>query len=99
MHTLEYMPCVKLRDNTELSETLEVRSNVLAGTNPDVVVEQTRSMIKNNCGWGNPFGDGKTGGENSSKIEGNLFCLSFKNYLRASNKPIERLIRKRRKKL
>ena len=54
------VPCVTLRDNTERPETLEVDSNMLAGTQPDKILEVARTMrdIRN---WVNPFGDGKTG--------------------------------------
>jgi len=56
------IPCVTLRYNTERPETLEVGSNVLAGTDPDVIVEKTDLMLnrKKTC-WKNPFGDGKAG--------------------------------------
>jgi len=55
------VPCVTLRDNTERPETLEVESNVLAGTRPEEIVKMTRLMLGRSKGWKNPFGDGKTG--------------------------------------
>ena len=55
------VPCVTLRDNTERPETLEVGSNVLAGTNPEKIVEKARFMLGKRNGWQNPFGDGKAG--------------------------------------
>ena len=55
------VPCVTLRDNTERPETLEVGSNILAGTNPGEIVQRTRLMLNRNNSWENPFGDGKAG--------------------------------------
>ena len=55
------VPCVTLRDNTERPETLEVGSNILAGTNPEKIVECAELMINKEGDWKNPFGDGKTG--------------------------------------
>lgn len=55
------VPCVTLRDNTERPETLEVGSNVLAGTNPEKIVERARFMLGKRNDWQNPFGDGKAG--------------------------------------
>jgi UDP-N-acetylglucosamine 2-epimerase (non-hydrolysing) len=52
---------VTLRYNTERPETLEVRSNVLAGADPLEIVKKAGLMLKNNCRWENPFGDGKAG--------------------------------------
>jgi UDP-N-acetylglucosamine 2-epimerase (non-hydrolysing) len=57
------MPCVTLRDNTERPETLDVGSNILAGANPEKIVESVSIMFENQKGWKNPFGDGKTGRE------------------------------------
>jgi len=57
------VPCVTLRDNTERPETLEVGSNVLAGTNPQEIVDKTKLMLDNHHSWENPFGDGKAGGK------------------------------------
>ncbi len=53
------VPCVTLRDNTERPETIEVGSNLLAGTEPLRILECARSMINKNEVWKNPFGDGK----------------------------------------
>ena len=53
------VPCVTLRDNTERPETLEVGSNILAGTSPRGILEKTKLMLKASNGWRNPFGDGK----------------------------------------
>lgn len=53
------VPCVTLRDNTERPETLEVGSNVLAGTNPYTIVEKVKLMLGKDNSWENPFGDGK----------------------------------------
>ena len=55
------VPCVTLRDNTERPETLQVGSNVLAGTSPKNVLEMTEKMFKVSPNWVNPFGDGKSG--------------------------------------
>ena len=54
------VPCVTLRDNTERPETLEVGSNMLAGTVPDRILEATKLMVKRQRAWVNPFGDGRT---------------------------------------
>jgi UDP-N-acetylglucosamine 2-epimerase (non-hydrolysing) len=55
------VPCVTLRDNTERPETLEVRSNVLAGADALRMVENARRMMQQGNGWKNPFGDGRAG--------------------------------------
>jgi UDP-N-acetylglucosamine 2-epimerase (non-hydrolysing) len=55
------VPCVTLRDNTERPETLDVGSNVLAGTDPDRIIEMVKLMFSRNLNWENPFGDGKAG--------------------------------------
>jgi UDP-N-acetylglucosamine 2-epimerase (non-hydrolysing) len=58
------VPCVTLRDNTERPETLDVGANVLAGTDPDKIVDMAKVMINKDRSWINPFGDGTS----SSKI-------------------------------
>jgi UDP-N-acetylglucosamine 2-epimerase (non-hydrolysing) len=55
------VPCVTLRDNTERPETLDVGSNVLAGTRSQEIVKMTRLMLGKSKSWKNPFGDGNTG--------------------------------------
>ncbi len=52
------VPCVTLRDNTERPETLDVGSNILAGTDPRVVLTKSLEMLQRNNNWSNPFGDG-----------------------------------------
>lgn len=55
------VPCVTLRENTERPETVEVGANMLAGTNPDRIIECVNVMIDKKRSWENPFGDGKSG--------------------------------------
>jgi UDP-N-acetylglucosamine 2-epimerase (non-hydrolysing) len=55
------VPCVTLRDNTERPETIEVGSNILAGTNPDRILECAKKMISKENSWDNPFGHGNAG--------------------------------------
>ena len=55
------VPCVTLRDNTERPETLDVGSNILAGTNAEMILSKTKEMINRENSWENPFGDGKAG--------------------------------------
>jgi UDP-N-acetylglucosamine 2-epimerase (non-hydrolysing) len=55
------VPCVTLRDNTERPETLEIGSNVLAGTNPSEILAKAELMLNKDNNWLNPFGDGKAG--------------------------------------
>ena len=49
------------KDITEWPETLAVGSNVLAGTDPEKILECTGAMIEKANAWVNPFGDGTTG--------------------------------------
>ncbi len=55
------VPCVTLRDNTERPETIEINSNIIAGTNPDRIVKSAEIMMKSERNWQQPFGDGKAG--------------------------------------
>ncbi|MCK5772207.1 MAG: UDP-N-acetylglucosamine 2-epimerase, partial [Thermoplasmata archaeon] len=55
------VPCVTLRDNTERPETIDVGSNVLAGTDPENILKMGRQMMKVKGDWENPFGDGSAG--------------------------------------
>lgn len=55
------VPCVTLRDNTERPETIEVGSNMLAGCNPDMIINTTELMLNKDKKWKNPFGDGNAG--------------------------------------
>ena len=52
------VPCVTLRDNTERPETLDVGSNVLAGTYPSKILSASKVSVNKKRGWVNPFGDG-----------------------------------------
>jgi UDP-N-acetylglucosamine 2-epimerase (non-hydrolysing) len=54
------VPCVTLRDNTERPETLDVGSNILAGTNPEKIIEAAKISLFQKRTWINPFGDGTT---------------------------------------
>lgn len=53
------VPCVTLRRNTERPETIEVGSNILAGTEPKSILEKTETMLNRKRDWANPFGDGR----------------------------------------
>jgi len=55
------VPCITLRDNTERPETLEVGSNILAGTKHEKILECVKIMLNKKNAWENPFGDGMTG--------------------------------------
>ena len=57
------VPCVTLRYSTERPETLEVGSNVLAGTDSEKIVSMARLMLNRRPDWKNPFGDGHSGEE------------------------------------
>lgn len=63
------VPCVTLRDNTERPETLEVGSNMLAGTNPEKILEAAKISCDHKKSWVNPFGDGTTGKKIVSILE------------------------------
>ncbi|VVB60794.1 UDP-N-acetylglucosamine 2-epimerase [uncultured archaeon] len=54
-------PCVTLRDNTERPETLRVGSNILAGTNPEKILDCVSIMDEKNKKWTNPYGSGDAG--------------------------------------
>jgi UDP-N-acetylglucosamine 2-epimerase (non-hydrolysing) len=53
-------PCVTLRENTEWTETLKMKGNSLAGTDPQKIVARVGKMLKAVPDWGEPFGDGRS---------------------------------------
>jgi UDP-N-acetylglucosamine 2-epimerase (non-hydrolysing) len=55
------VPCVTLRENTERPETIEVGSNVLAGTGAGEILAAVRQMLSRPRTWTNPYGDGMAG--------------------------------------
>ena len=55
------VPCVTLRESTERPETIEVGSNVLAGTDSGRIGMAVKKMLGSRWEWANPFGDGKAG--------------------------------------
>lgn len=55
------VPCITLRDSTERPETIEIGSNILAGTSSDRILEYVQMMLSRQNTWLNPFGDGKAG--------------------------------------
>ncbi|MBE3116586.1 UDP-N-acetylglucosamine 2-epimerase (non-hydrolyzing), partial [Candidatus Bathyarchaeota archaeon] len=54
------VPCVTLRENTERPETIEVGSNVLAGTDSTRILKAAQDSLVEKKTWVNPFGDGNT---------------------------------------
>ena len=66
------VPCVTLRDSTERPETLDVGSNVLAGTDPNKILQSAKTISAQKRSWVNPFGDGKTGQRISNILMTNL---------------------------
>nr|WP_319540139.1 UDP-N-acetylglucosamine 2-epimerase (non-hydrolyzing) [uncultured Methanospirillum sp.] len=55
------VPCVTLRENTERPETVDVKANILAGSDPDKITAATKVMISSHSDWINPYGDGNAG--------------------------------------
>jgi len=62
------VPCVTLRKNTERPETIDIKSNIIAGTDPENILYCVELMLKRKRVWGNPFGDGKA----SRRIVGHI---------------------------
>jgi len=53
------VPCVTLREQTERPETIEVGSNILAGTDPAWILKAASLMLDCQRSWVHPFGDGR----------------------------------------
>ena len=54
------VPCVTMRKSTERPETVEVGANVVAGTEPDKVLDASKKMLASSRSWDNPLGDGNS---------------------------------------
>lgn len=52
------VPCVTLRQNTELPETIELGCNRLAGPDSESILNAAKFMMRAERNWSNPYGDG-----------------------------------------
>ena len=50
---------MKLRENTERPETVDVGANLLAGVRVIEMLKATKQMLSQGDGWTSPFSDGK----------------------------------------
>jgi len=66
------VPCVTLRENTERPETLDIGSNVLAGTEGTRILDAAERQLATRRGWPNPYGDGTTGAQIAKVVDGFL---------------------------
>jgi len=55
------VPCITIRDNTERPETIKGGMNILAGADPEKILNYSLEILKKQIKWNNPFGDGKAG--------------------------------------
>lgn len=66
------VPCVTLRDNTERPETLDVNSNILAGTESGQILICAKKMISIDRSWNSPFGKGNSGEKIVNILQGDI---------------------------
>src|SRR5213594_4096764 len=81
------VPCVTLRENTERPETLEIGSNVLAGTDPERVRDAVRRQLDAKRAWPNPYGDGTTGKQIAQRVAAHLGWHAGSRRLRSLEEP------------
>jgi len=55
------IPCVTLRDETEIPESVYVGANKIAGSEPESIMDSVDEMLKRDRNWENPFGEGNSG--------------------------------------
>ncbi len=53
-----HVPCVTLRQSTEWVETVKTGANILAGYEPENILNSARKMLEGINEWQHPFGDG-----------------------------------------
>lgn len=51
------VPCVTMRMSTERPETIELGSNIVAGTNPQKILSGVESMMQVEPSWRHPYGE------------------------------------------
>jgi UDP-N-acetylglucosamine 2-epimerase (non-hydrolysing) len=54
------VPCVTIRENTERPETIEAKSNLIAGISAKNIFCSAKIMMDQKPVWKNPFGNGKS---------------------------------------
>src|SRR3989454_806119 len=64
------VPCVTLRENTERPETLDIGSNVLAGTEGARILDAAERQLATRPGGADPDGGGAAGGPNAKRRGG-----------------------------
>jgi len=67
-----HVPCVTLRNTTELPETVEAGCNILAGYEANNILRCVDLMMERNNNWDNLFGDGKAAPRIIEIIKGSL---------------------------
>jgi len=52
------VPCVTIRKTTERPETVDVKANIVSGTDPKWILKSAKVMLNMPRDWKNPYGDG-----------------------------------------
>ena len=54
------IPCITLRDNTERPETVELKSNILVGSDLAKTIKAINYFESHQVGWKQPYGESDT---------------------------------------
>jgi len=66
------VPCVTMRNNTERPETIKVKANIIAGTDPKKILSCAQKMMAQKITWANPFGNGTAAQKILAILEKNI---------------------------
>lgn len=64
------VPCITLRKSTEWVETVEIEANILAGYEPQSILQSAVEILQRKIKWEHPFGNGTAARQTLKIIKG-----------------------------